>query len=81
LDITHGPIPNLLDERLPRRGMSAHEPGADLEALLFSGFTRAKDAFDATGISRKIFFHEHVDALLHRVFQVGRAEGGVPLRG
>src|SRR6185295_1023161 len=77
LDLAHGTVPNLLDERLACGGMPAHEPGADLEVLLFRGFASPEDAFDAARVWREIFFHEHVDALLHRVFQVGSAEGGV----
>ena len=55
--------------------MAAHEAGGDLQVLLLSGFTGAKDALDAAGVGSEVFFHEHVDALLDGVFEVGCSEG------
>src|ERR1019366_3401708 len=57
--------------------MPSHESGADLEVLLLRGFARPQDAFDAARVGGEVLFHEHVDALLHGILQMGRAEGGM----
>src|ERR1017187_5905588 len=61
---------------LAGRGMPSHQPGADLEVLLLRGFARPQDAFDAARVGGEVLFHEYIDALLHGILQVGRAEGG-----
>ena len=75
LDVAHRAVADLLDQGLAGRGMAAHQPGGDLEVLLLGRFAGAEDALDAARVGGEILLHEHVDALLHGIFQVRRAEG------
>ena len=57
--------------------MPAHQAGANLEVLLLGSFPGAEDALDAARVGREILLHEDVDAFLHCILQVRRAESGV----
>ena len=57
--------------------MAAHQPGGNFEVLLRRRLACAENLLHAARIGRETLLHEHVDALFHRIFQVGAAEGGV----
>ncbi len=60
-----------------RGGMAAHHAGADLQAFLLRRLACPQNLLCAGGIGRKALFHKNVNALFHRILQVGRAEAGV----
>ena len=77
LDLAHRAVADLLDQRLAGGGMAAHQAGGDLEVLLLRRLAGPENPLDAARIGREVLLHEHVDALLHGILEVRRAEGGV----
>ena len=57
--------------------MTAHQAGGDLQVLLLGRLAGPDEPPDADRVRGETLFHEHVHALLHRVFQMDRAERGV----
>jgi hypothetical protein len=58
-----------------RLEVAAHQTTGDFEVFLARHLARLQHPPDAGRIDRKGFFHEHVDALLHRILEMNRAEG------
>ena len=70
-------VVDAVDHFLPRLRVSPHEADTDLEVLLLGQFGGLHPAPHGRSVGRKRLLREDVDTLLHGVFEIHRAKGGV----
>jgi len=76
IDIADRAVVDALDHLLAGLGVPPHKPRTDLESLLLGFLGGFQQPAHAGRVGGERLLHEHVDALLHRVFEMRRAEGG-----
>ena len=70
-------VADLLDQGLAVGRMAAHQPGGDLEVLLFGPLAGAEHPLQPARVGREPLLHEHVDALVDGVVEMDAAEAVV----
>ena len=75
-EITQRAVANFVDQCRSSRRMTALQPGGDLDSFLFRFLARTQHPLQTSGVGRKRFLHEDVDALFDRVLDMNGSNVG-----
>jgi len=72
--LAHGAVADSLNQRLAGRGVTALDPGEDIDALPLGLLARAEQSMQTARIGGEWFLHKHIDALADGVLHVQRPD-------